>query len=134
MIASLNRPGGNVTGVTMFTTLLTPKRLELLREVVPRLAKVALLINATNPNAESQVRELRKAAHSFGMQLDVLGVSAKAEIDGAFAGIVQQRAGALIVSADPFLSSQRDRLVLLAARHAIPAIYQWRDFTARGGL
>jgi len=134
LVARLNRPDGNATGVTMFTTVLTTKRLELLRELVPNLTVVAILVNPTNPNAEPQVREVQQVARSLGLQLHVLRASAESDFDTAFAVIVQQRAGALLVSADPFLSSRPDRLVALAARHAVPAIYQWREFAAVGGL
>ena len=134
LVARLNRPEGNATGVTMFTTVLTTKRLELLRELVPNLTTIAFLVNPNNPNAEPQLREVHEASRSLGLQLHVLRAGAESDFVTAFAVIVQQRAGALLVSADPFLTSRRDRLVALAARHAVPAIYQWREFTAIGGL
>ena len=134
LVASLNRPKGNATGVTMFTTVLTPKRLEMLRELMPKLTKIAFLVNPNNPNVEPQVRDVQQAVRSLGLQFVVLRAGVESDLDAAFADIAQQRAGALIVSADPFLSGLRKRLVALAAKHAIPTIYQWRDFVTIGGL
>jgi putative ABC transport system substrate-binding protein len=134
LVASLNRPGGNITGVSFLTVELGAKRLELLRDLVPKVASIALLVNPNNANAEPQTKETRLAAAGLGLDLDVLKASSRADFDSAFATLVRQRAGALVVSADPFFLSQRDQLVALAARHAVPAIYYAREFTEAGGL
>lgn len=134
LVATLNRPGGNATGVTMFTEVLTTKRLELLRELVPKLTMVAFLVNPNNPNVEPQLREMQEASRALGLRLHVARAGAESDFDAAFAVMAGMHVGALLVSADPFLTSRRKRLVALAARHAIPAIYQWREFAAIGGL
>jgi putative tryptophan/tyrosine transport system substrate-binding protein len=134
LVASLNRPGGNITGVSILGVALGAKRLELLRDLVPKVASIALLVNPSNPNARPQTEDTQSAAATLGLQLDVLRASSKDDLDTAFATLVRQRAGTLVVSADPFFISQRDQLVALAARHAVPAIYFAREFTAAGGL
>jgi putative ABC transport system substrate-binding protein len=134
LVTSLNRPGGNVTGVSFFTSALEPKRLELLREVNPNAGLIAMLVNPKSPDSETQVRDVQAAAHAIRQQIVVLNVSSERDIETAFAALVQNRAGALLVGSDPFLTDRRDQLVALAARHAIPAIYQWREFAAAGGL
>lgn len=134
LVASLGRPGGNVTGVTMFTTVLTAKRLELLREMVPGLAKVAVLVNPNNPNLDLVVRDLQQAARSFGLELVIARAGADGEFDAAFADIGRQKVGALVVGADPFLSSRGSRIAESAVRYRIPAIYQWRHLAELGGL
>ena len=134
LVTSLNRPGGNVTGVSFFTSALEPKRLELLREVNPNAGLIAMLVNPKSPDSETQVRDVRAAAHAIRQQIVVLNASSERDIETAFAALVQNRAGALLVGSDPFLTDRRDQLVALAARHAIPAIYQWREFAAAGGL
>jgi putative ABC transport system substrate-binding protein len=134
LVASLNRPGGNITGVSILGVALGAKRLELLRDLVPKVASIALLVNPSNPNARPQTEDTQSAAATLGLQLDVLRASSKDDLDTAFATLVRQRAGALVVSADPFFISQRDQLVALSARHAVPAIYFAREFTAAGGL
>jgi putative ABC transport system substrate-binding protein len=133
-VDSLNRPGGNVTGVTMFTDQLIAKRLELLRELVPNAVVIAMLVNPNNPNTSLYARDVQAAARSLGQQMNVLTASTEADIDTAFVTLVQQQTLALLVAGDPFLDNQRDKLVALAARHAIPAIYQWREFATAGGL
>ena len=130
LVSSLNRPGGNITGVSFLTVELGAKRLELLRDLVPTVASTALLVNPNNTNAEPQTKETQSAAAGLGLDLVVLKASSKADFDSAFAALAQQRAGALVVSADPFFISQRDHLVALAARHAVPAIYSNRELTA----
>jgi len=133
-VASLNRPGGNITGVVLLAEL-AAKRLDLLHEVLPTASIAALLVNPTNTaNAEAQTTGLRDAAQSLGLQLHVLSASSASEIDGAFAKLVELRASALVVAGDPFLTSRRAQIVALAARHAVPAIYAWREFAAAGGL
>jgi len=134
LVTSLNRPGGNVTGVSFFTSALEPKRLELLREVNPNAGLIAMLVNPKSPDSETQVRDVQAAAHAIRQQIVVLNASSERDIETAFAALVQNRAAALLVGSDPFLTDRRDQLVALAARHAIPAIYQWREFAAAGGL
>jgi ABC-type uncharacterized transport system substrate-binding protein len=133
-VVSLNRPGGNITGVTQLTNLLEPKRLELLREIVPNAALVAVLANPNFSDYANQVTDLQAAARAMGQQMMVLNASSEPDLEIAFATLAQQRATALLVASDPFLGGQREQLVALAARHAVPAIYQWRDFVAIGGL
>jgi putative ABC transport system substrate-binding protein len=134
LVGSLNRPGGNVTGVSSFTTALEAKRLELLHELVPTTAIIAVLLNPNFPDAETQLRDVRAAAHALGQQIVILNASSERDINTSFAALVQQRAGALLVGSDPFLFNRHNQLVALAARHAVPAIYQWREFTVAGGL
>ena len=134
LVASLARPGGNLTGVSFIADELTAKRLELLSELVPRVGVIALLMNPNNATAERVIRDVQEAARTKGLQLHVLKASSESEIDTAFASLVQLHAGALVVGADPFLSGHRERLVALASRHAVPAIYAWREFAAAGGL
>jgi len=133
-ITSLNRPGGNVTGATFFTTVLEAKRLELLHEVVPNVDVIAMLVNPRDRRFEAEVRDVQEAAGRLGVRLVVLKASNESEIDTSFATLVREVAGALLVASDAFFYGRRDQLVALAARHAIPAIYQLRDFTASGGL
>jgi putative ABC transport system substrate-binding protein len=134
LVASLTRPGGNLTGVSFLDVELTSKRLELLTELVPRANVIALLENPSDPNAERIMRDAQEAARTKGVQLLILKASTESEIDAAFATLVQPRAGALLVGADPFFLTQREQLVALASRHAVPAIYSLRDFAASGGL
>jgi putative ABC transport system substrate-binding protein len=134
LVASLNRPGGNATGWHHFNSVLEPKKLELLQELVLKPAVIAMLVNPTNPSAETDVRNVQEAAVVLGRKLLVVRAGTEADFDAAFGTIVQQRAGALLVDADPFFFAQRNRLVALAARHAIPAIYEWREFAVEGGL
>ena len=135
LVASLNRPGGNVTGVTTLSAELASKRLELLHEVVPMATIVALLVNPTSTNlAESAVTELQAAARTLGLQLHVLHASTKRDFDMAFASLAQLRAGGLVITADAFFTSQMEQLAALAVRHAVPTIYQWRKFVTAGGL
>jgi ABC-type uncharacterized transport system substrate-binding protein len=134
LVASLNQPGGNITGVGFLSVALGAKRLELLRDLVPKVTSIALLVNPNNANAEPQTKETKLAAARFGLEIDIITASSKADFDSAFATLVRQKAGALVVSVDPFFISQRDQLVERAARHAVPAIYYAREFTADGGL
>jgi putative ABC transport system substrate-binding protein len=134
LVASLARPGGNLTGVSFLLVELHPKRLELLSELVPQARVIALLVNPNNPNAERIMRDVQEAARAKGVQLPILKAGSESEIDTAFASLTQLQAGALVVGSDPFFNRQRDRLVALAARHAVPAIYQGREFAASGGL
>jgi putative tryptophan/tyrosine transport system substrate-binding protein len=134
LVASLARPGGNLTGLSVITSELMPKRLELLSELVPQARVIALLINPSNPGAEPVIREVQEAARTKGVQVPILKASSEKEIEAAFASLVQLQAGALVVSGDVFFLGRRDKLVALASRHAIPAIYDWREFAASGGL
>jgi putative ABC transport system substrate-binding protein len=135
LVASLNRPGGNVTGVNLFTLVLGGKRLGLLRELVPGGAPIAVLLNRENPgNFETQEKEIKEAAHAVGQEVHIIGASTEPELDAAFARLRELHAGALLVGADAFFYSRRDRLVMLAARYAIPAMYEQRDFPLAGGL
>jgi putative ABC transport system substrate-binding protein len=134
LVTSFNRPGGNVTGVSQFSNVLEPKRIGLLHELVPNAATLGMIVNPSAPSAESQLREAQEAARAIGLKLDVLHASSERELDAAFATLVQQRIGALLVGADPFFTTRREQLVALAARHAVPAMYSLRDFVAGGGL
>jgi putative ABC transport system substrate-binding protein len=134
LVASLNRPGGNVTGVTPITSMLGPKRLELLHELVPAAAVIGMLVNPNFPDAETQSREAQAAALSLGLQLHVLNASTERDLDAAFAAIDQLRAGAVLVSNDAFFRSRSEQLAALAARRAVPAIYPFRDYATAGGL
>lgn len=134
LVASFNKPGGNITGVTTFNAVLGSKRFELLHELVPNAAIMALLVNPHYPSAESEIKEMRAAAHSVGRNLIVVNASTESEIDAAFAELEQQRVGGLIVTGDPFFVSRREKLVALAARQALPAIYVQREFAEAGGL
>ena len=134
LVTSLNRPGGNVTGVTFFIKTLGAKRLELLRELVPSATVIGFLINAGNPTTESQTRDVQAAAGKLGVELLILNASSERDIDAAFAKFLQQRVNAVMVGVDSFFTSRRDQLVGLAARHALPAIYFLREFADIGGL
>ena len=134
LVASLNRPGGRITGSTLLTTELAPKRLELLHELIPKATSVAMLVNPTDPSAELQARELQEAARAVGMQAHVLRASKDTDIEPAFTSIIEHSDNALIVQTDPFFTSRRDRLVSLANQHSIPAMYGFREFAEVGGL
>jgi putative tryptophan/tyrosine transport system substrate-binding protein len=133
-VTSFNRPGGNVTGIWMVSTVLAQKRLQLVRELLPKAELIALLVNPTSPVAEPQTHDAQAAARALGFKLIVLGAVTESDFDQIFATIVQERAAALFVSADPFLSSRREQLVALAAHHAIPTLYEIREFVEAGGL
>jgi putative tryptophan/tyrosine transport system substrate-binding protein len=134
LVASLNRPGGNITGVYQFTAGLEAKRLGLLHEMVPKATTIAALVNPNYGGAENQLRDVQQAAIRLGVQLVVVRANTEDEFNAAFSTIVQQKAGALLVCASPFFNARRQQLVLLAARHTVPAMYEWRDFAAAGGL
>ena len=134
LVAGLNRPGGNVTGLAGLTVEVAAKRLEVLHELLRTSAAVALLVNPNNPLTEPETKGVRDAARSLGLQLHVLDASTEGEIDAAFGKLIELRAGGLLVSVDAFLFSQRDQIVALAARHAVPAIYGVREFATAGGL
>jgi putative ABC transport system substrate-binding protein len=134
LVASLNRPGGNVTGVTILDVELGPKRLDLLRELVPAATVVAALINPTNADAEIEAKDFRTAARTLGLQLHVLPASSDRDFVSIFADIVQLRVGGLVIGGDPFFNSRSERLGALALQHMVPAIYQFHTFAASGGL
>jgi putative ABC transport system substrate-binding protein len=134
LVASLSRPGGNITGITLFFGELTAKRLELLRELVPGILVIAALLNPNNPNAEARSRDVQAAARAIGQQIHVFNADSESEIEKSFATFVQGGAKALLVGDDPFFESQRVHLITLAARHALPAIYDSRQYVIAGGL
>jgi putative ABC transport system substrate-binding protein len=134
LVASLNRPGGNITGVSFLTDALGGKRLGLLREVMTKAAEVAVLINPKGPDAERQLRELPQAAESVGQPIQIFRASDEAEIDAAFAAIAERQWGGLLVGADAFFNDTRRRIVMLAARSAFPTIYELSEFETAGGL
>ena len=134
LVESLSRPNGNLTGVSVFHTVTGPKRLELLHELLPAVNTIALLGNPVNANFQPDVPDIRGAAEALRQRLEVLTASTESDLAAAFATMAQHRVGALVVMADPFLISRRERLVELAARHAIPAIYPSRVFVDLGGL
>ena len=134
LVASLNRPGGNVTGVSWFSAELGPKRLALLHDLVPNVTTVALLLNPNNAEIARQPAELQEAARALGLQIVILHASNISDIDNAFATIVQNHIGALVVAGDSFLASRREQITTLAARHAIPTIYSGQEYVAAGGL
>jgi putative tryptophan/tyrosine transport system substrate-binding protein len=134
LVTSLNRPGGNITGISALTGLLGAKRLEILHELVPKAAMIGVVMNPTNPSAEAYARELQEAARTRGQQIHILNASTEGEIDIALASLVQLRAGAVLIVTDAFFTGWRDQLVALVARYAIPAIYDENRFAAAGGL
>ena len=135
LVASLNRPGGNLTGVTSLNVEVGPKRLELLHELIPTATVVALLVNPTNPPlAETLARDLQAAARSLGLQLHVLQASTEDDFDTVFANLVKLRVGGLVIGSDIFFVSRIEQLAALTVRHAVPAIFQYREFAASGGL
>jgi putative tryptophan/tyrosine transport system substrate-binding protein len=134
LVASINRPGGNITGVSLIDSATGSKRLELLHKLVPNAAVIGLLMYTDNPHAEPERKDVEEAGRTIGQQIVVVKASSERDFDAAFATFVQQRAGGLLVGADPFLLSRRDQLVALADRHAIPTMYQFREFATAGGL
>jgi putative ABC transport system substrate-binding protein len=134
LVASLNRPGGNVTGVTFFTAALEPKRLGLLRELIPQADLVAVLLNPNYPDANVQLKDVQEATREIGQRALILTATMDTEIDTAFATLAKQRVGALMVCADPFFDFRREQIVALATRHHVPAIYHWREYVVAGGL
>jgi putative ABC transport system substrate-binding protein len=134
VVASLPRPGGNLTGFTMLVVDLTAKKLDLITELVPRAATVALLVNPKYPQAERIIQDTQQAARAKGVRLHVLKAADETEIDNAFSALVELHAGALLLGSDPFFFSQREQMVALASRQAIPTIYSLREFAAAGGL
>jgi putative ABC transport system substrate-binding protein len=134
LVASLNRPSGNVTGVNFFASLMESKRLGLLHETIPQAGVVAVLLNPSNPVFETQSREIDYAAHALGLRLDVQHASTDRDLDTAFPAIGKAQAGALLVTGDPFFDSKREKLAAEAARHMLPAMFAGRQFAEGGGL
>ena len=134
LVASFNRPGDNITGVNTLSPALESKRLGLLRELVPQAAIVAVLLNPSNPDADLQRRDIQAAASAIGQDLRTFDVGNESDIETAFAALVRQRADALLVGSDVFLTNRREQIVALAARYAVPTIYSFRSFAESGGL
>jgi ABC-type uncharacterized transport system substrate-binding protein len=134
LVASLARPGGNLTGFSIYAPELNPKRLQLLSELVPHVDEFALLVNPTGSDLELVIRAVEEAARASGWRLSILKARTEDEINTALATLVQLPVGGLVVATDPFFNSRREQIVALAARHAVPAIYQWREFADAGGL
>ena len=134
LVANLARPGGNLTGISTMAPELMAKRLEIISELVPQAKVIALLVNPNNSNTERIIGDMQEAARAKRVQLPVLKAATESEIDGAFATLDQLNAGALAVGGDPFFGNRRERLVMLAARHGVPAIYPVREYAASGGL
>jgi putative tryptophan/tyrosine transport system substrate-binding protein len=134
LVDSLSRPSGNITGVNNYLSDLGAKRLELLRELVPNATVIGMLVNPNFPDAESQSKDVKEAARRFGQQVHVMNAKSEGDLDTAFTNFAQLRAGALLVTVDPFFNSHRDQLVALAAQHKIPAMYFERQFVLAGGL
>ena len=134
LVASLSRPGGNITGVTFMAHVLAAKRLELLHELVPDAAVITMLVNPNSPTVEADVKQVRESAHSLGLRTEVVSASTEEELATVFAMVGRQRSGALFVNGDPFFFSRRDQLGTLAARHAVATSYDRREFIAAGGL
>jgi putative tryptophan/tyrosine transport system substrate-binding protein len=134
LVGNLNRPGGNITGVSSLNVEVTPKRLEILHELAPTAAEVAVLVNPTSPTADSQLRNLQAAARALGLQLHVLHASTERDFDAVFPTLLQLRAGGLVVASDGFFATHGEQLAALTIRHAVAAIHQSRDFTIAGGL
>ena len=134
LVASLNRPGGNLTGLTQFTGPLEAKRLGLLRELVPTATTMAVLVNPSYANAKAQLKDIEEGARRIGVRLVTLTATSESDFEPVFDALARQRVDALIVGSDPFFNTRRDRLVALAARHKVIAIYEFREFAAAGGL
>jgi putative ABC transport system substrate-binding protein len=134
LVASLNRPGGNVTGVIFFAGAPMPKRLQLLHEIVRTASTVGLLVNPNTPTSEGQVTDVRAAARALGWELHVFNVSRESDFDAVFANAIEQRVAALIVGGDPFFMSSQGQIIALAARYSLPAIYDRREYAEAGGL
>jgi putative ABC transport system substrate-binding protein len=134
LVTSVHRPGGNMTGVSLFQSEMEPKRLELVRELRPNVTTTSVLVNPNNPYAETQVSDIQSAARTVGQKINILNARTIHEIDAAFATLVQMRTDALVVTKDAFFFSRAVQLVVLATRHAIPSVYYRREFAAAGGL
>jgi ABC-type uncharacterized transport system substrate-binding protein len=134
LVPSLNQPGDNLTGVTTMTGELMPKRLELLHELVPTAKTIAVLVNPTSPNAETQIRDLSAVAGTLGVQVHFLRATTVRDIDGVFPALIERQAGGLVISADAFFNTRSEQLAGLSIRHKVPSIFQYREFVTAGGL
>jgi putative ABC transport system substrate-binding protein len=134
LVDSLSRPGGNVTGIAQFSELLVSKRLEVVDELISRAATIAVLFNPANPNVKFRLADLQATASNLGRKVRILNAASEQQFDAVFASVVQERIGAIVVQDDPLFTNNGERLVALAARHAVPTIYQLREFVAAGGL
>jgi putative tryptophan/tyrosine transport system substrate-binding protein len=134
LVSSFNRPGANITGMSLFTSAIEAKRLELLHELVPKVTVIAALANPDNPNAESDIKETQAAARTLGLELHVLNASNERQIDSVFARLAQLQVGALTITADAYFDSRREQFAALTIRYAVPTIYQYREFAAAGNL
>ena len=134
LVASLNHPGGNVTGITMISSLIVPKRIGVLRDLIPGIKTIAVLMNSTSPANKAEVAAAEQAARTLGWQVRVLSSSGKEDFDAAFQPLTRERADALLVCTDPIFESQRDQIIALAAHHVVPAIYALREYPVSGGL
>lgn len=134
LVTSLNRPGGNITGVHFFSGVLGAKRLELLSQVAPKAAKIGFLVHPATPNTEAERQDVRTAAQTLGRELIIIDAESELDIESAFAAFAQRGAGALLAGSGPFMTAQRDRLLALAARYGLPTIYHLREFVTAGGL
>jgi putative ABC transport system substrate-binding protein len=134
LVASLNRPGGNLTGFANLALEIGPKRLELLHSLIPNATSIAVLVNPARANVEAETRDMQAAARALGLQLHVLHASTERDFDTVFATSVQLRAGGIVISGDPFFNTRSEQLAAMAVRHAVPAIYQFHEFAAAGGL
>jgi putative tryptophan/tyrosine transport system substrate-binding protein len=134
LVTSLNRPSGNITGVSFLVSALGAKRLELLKELVPNVTAIGMLLNPNSPDADGQSRDVQEAGRALDRQIHVLRANSDHEIEAAFATLVERRVGALLIAADPFITSRRDQVIALAARYALPTIYPVRDIPEAGGL
>ena len=134
LVASLNLPGGNLTGVTQMNVEVAPKRLELLHELLPTASVMALLVNPTGPAVAEKIHEMQTAAHSLGLELHVLNASSERDFDAVFAKLIQLRAAGLVIGGDAFFLARQEQLAALAVRHAVPAVFETREFVAAGGL
>jgi putative tryptophan/tyrosine transport system substrate-binding protein len=134
LVTSLSRPGGNATGVSFLTGVTATKRLELLRQLVPKAATIAVLVNPNTAEAERERRDVQAAAHAIGQELIVVEAGSDRDIERAFATFAQRGAGALFIGSSAFFNSRRERVAALAARHAVPAVYPWREAVTAGGL
>ena len=134
LVGNMNRPGGNLTGVSSLNVQVTPKRLETLHEVVPAAAEIAVLVNPTSPTTDSQLQNLQAAARALGLQLHVMHASTEPDFDAVFANLLKLRAGGLVVASDGFFATHSEKLAALTIHHAVPAIHQSRDFAIAGGL
>src|SRR5262249_51797335 len=134
LVSSLNRPGGNLTGAAVLNVEIAPKRLELLHELLPTATSIGFLINPTRTNAEAETKDMVAAARTLGLKLHVLNASTDRDIEAAFATLVELRAGGLVIGTDSFFNARNEHIAALAVQHAVPAIYQSREFAAAGGI